>query len=275
MVLPGCWVALLRASAWRRCLLCWPAPGTPRRSLRPWNSAAAEEAAEQPVESVSDVHMADVAPQELNREGRPAVAAFNRRWRPRCVRDVTIALDKLSVCELLCHCHALKSGCGLFRSSVRRPRLNKWRTNAIAVRMTAHSATSVSSRLEDHTASLPTVAHHPKYTDALSLNLAPFRFSHQRFSAGRTPFRDEEQYRSLRESHRTTHTFRFDARDSAIYDIPMTEGAKEIGSSTELRTNEHRFLLGKAVNHALLAWLAPRRTILRRTRPLQCWVCIR
>lgn len=137
--------------------------------------------------------------------------------------------------------------------------------------MTAQSATSVSSRLEDHTAPIRTVAHHPKYTNALSLNLAPIRFSHHRFSAGRTPFRDEEQYRSLREAHRTTHTFRFDARDSAIYDIPMTEGAREIGSSTELKTHEHLFLLGKAVNHALLAWLAPRRTILRRTRPLQCW----
>jgi hypothetical protein len=109
------------------------------------------------------------------------------------------------------------------------------------------------------------------YTDRLGLNLAPIRFSNEEFEAGRTAYKDEEQYRALREAHQSTHAFRYDARDSAIYDIPMVKGEKPLGASVRIKTREHLPLLGKAINHALLTWLAPRRTILRRTRPLQCW----
>lgn len=109
------------------------------------------------------------------------------------------------------------------------------------------------------------------YTDRLGLNLAPIRFSSLEFEAGRTAYKDEEQYRALREAHQATHAFRYDGRDSAIYDIPMAEGAVPLGTPVQLKTQDHLALLGKAVNHALLDWLAPRRTILRRARPLQCW----
>lgn len=109
------------------------------------------------------------------------------------------------------------------------------------------------------------------YTDRLSLNLAAVRFSSEDFEAGRTAYRDEEQYRALRETHQSTHAFRYDARDSAIYDIPMADGAAPLGTPVRIKTQDHLALLGKAVNHTLLDWLAPRRTILRRARPLQCW----
>ncbi len=109
------------------------------------------------------------------------------------------------------------------------------------------------------------------YKDTLSLNLAPIRFSEQHFEAGGTPYQDDEQYRLLRAAHQTTHALRFDARDGMIYSIPMATGAQPIGTPAKLlETRHHLALLGKAVNHALRAWLAPRRTILRRTRPLQC-----
>ena len=38
-----------------------------------------------------------------------------------------------------------------------------------------------------------------------------------------------------------------------------------------LPVRNHLFLLGKAVQHVLFAWLARRRTILRPAKPLQCW----
>lgn len=109
------------------------------------------------------------------------------------------------------------------------------------------------------------------YSGGLGLNLAPIGFSATRFEAGRTPYRDEDQYRQMREAHQATHALRFDRRDEAIYDIPMTEDATFIGERVVLDTDEHLGLLGKAVSHALFTWLAPRRTILRRSRPLQCW----
>lgn len=109
------------------------------------------------------------------------------------------------------------------------------------------------------------------YTDRLGLNLAPIRFSDEEFEAGRTAYKDEEQYRALREAHQATHAFRYDRRDKAIYDIPMAKDARPLGAPVRVKTAEHLALLGKAINHALLDWLAPRRTILRRTRPLQCW----
>lgn len=109
------------------------------------------------------------------------------------------------------------------------------------------------------------------YGGGLGLNLAPIGFSARRFEAGRTPYKGEDQYRSLRESYQATHAMRFDRRDDAIYDIPMAESTAFIGERTILDTDEHLELLGKAVNHALFSWLAPRRTILRRSRPLQCW----
>lgn len=109
------------------------------------------------------------------------------------------------------------------------------------------------------------------YTDRLSLNLAPVRFSGKVFEAGRTPYKDEKQYRELREAHQTTHALRYDARDSTIYDIPMAGGATPLGTAVRMSTEDHLPLLGKAVNHALLNWIAPRRIVLRRARPLQCW----
>lgn len=109
------------------------------------------------------------------------------------------------------------------------------------------------------------------YSDRLSINLAPIRFSHDTFEAGRTFYQDEAQYRMLREKHQATHAFRYDARDRAIYDIAMTPGTATIGATISLRTQDHLALLGKAINHALLEWLTPRRTILRRARPLQAW----
>lgn len=108
------------------------------------------------------------------------------------------------------------------------------------------------------------------YKDTLSLNLAPIRFSERHFDAGQTPYEDDDQYRVLRESHQNTHAFRYDARDTMIYDVPMASGALPLGKTVTLKTQDHLALLGKTVNYALLAWLAPRRTILRRTRPLQC-----
>lgn len=103
------------------------------------------------------------------------------------------------------------------------------------------------------------------------MNVAPIHFSARRFEAGRTRYKDEDQYRMMREAYQDTHALRFDRRDEMIYDIPMAKGAPFIGERSLLETDQHLRLLGKAVNHALFSWLAPRRTILRRSRPLQCW----
>lgn len=103
------------------------------------------------------------------------------------------------------------------------------------------------------------------------LNIAPIRFSGAVLKAGRLPYGDEETYRTLRESHRASHVFRFDVRDGMIWNVAVAPGAASLGEQLDVPVDEHLLLMGKVVQHLLFEWLRATRTILRPTRPLQCW----
>ncbi len=109
------------------------------------------------------------------------------------------------------------------------------------------------------------------YGDVLTLNLAPLRFSAPNFAAGRLPYVDEAQYRALREGHRGTHAFRFDARENCLFNISLSRDSAALGEPCQLETQGHLLLLGKAVHQFLFSWLSKSRTIIRPSRPLQCW----
>ena len=104
----------------------------------------------------------------------------------------------------------------------------------------------------------------------LTLNLAPIRFSVATMRVGRLAYEDEDKYRMLRETHRT-HAFRFDSRTGGILNIGLAADTAALGEVSDVPVQEHLLLLGKAVQGALFAWLAGRRTILRPAKPLQCW----
>lgn len=110
----------------------------------------------------------------------------------------------------------------------------------------------------------------PLLREALTLNLAPIRFSAEMMRVGRLAYEDEDKYRALRETHRT-HVFRFDSRSGVIFNIGLTADTAALGEATDVPVQEHLLLLGKAVQQALFVWLARRRTILRPAKPLQCW----
>ena len=110
----------------------------------------------------------------------------------------------------------------------------------------------------------------PLLREVLTLNLAPIFFSAATMRVGRLAYEDEDKYRALRETHRT-HVFRFDSRSGAILNIGLAADTAVLGEVRDVPVQEHLLLLGKAVQQALFAWLAGRRTILRPAKPLQCW----
>lgn len=104
----------------------------------------------------------------------------------------------------------------------------------------------------------------------LALNLAPISFSADVLKVGRLPYEDEDQYRRLREDNRATHVFRFDGRTKTILNVGLGDSIAPLGEPETVKIEDVLLLLGKAVQQALFAWLAKRRTILRPAKPLVC-----
>ena len=111
----------------------------------------------------------------------------------------------------------------------------------------------------------------PLLRDALTLNVAPISFSADIVQVGCQRYEDEANYRALRELHRPTHVFRFDSRTGLIFNIGLGADVSVLGEASDEPISRHLFLLGKAVQQVLFAWLVRRRTILRPAKPLQCW----
>lgn len=103
------------------------------------------------------------------------------------------------------------------------------------------------------------------------MNVAPVRFSQEDFRVGRIAYEDEEHYEQLRSEHEDTHVFRFDVRDRKIANVATADGTDPLGDVDRVQVDEHLLLLGKAVQRSILGWLAGRRTIIKRGKPLTFW----
>src|SRR5262249_26677224 len=105
--------------------------------------------------------------------------------------------------------------------------------------------------------------------NALTLNIVPVTFNRETVSVGRVPFVNDEEYERLRSAHRETHVCRFDHRDATIVNVSMRPGIQPLGKVSEGEAiHDHLLLLGKVLQHSILGWLQPRRTILKRSRPI-------
>jgi hypothetical protein len=102
----------------------------------------------------------------------------------------------------------------------------------------------------------------------LVLNVAPITFSAATFPAGFLAFKDDESYAALREEHRTTHVFRFDARTGLIANVALAEGTP-MGDVRDVAVEDQLLLLGKAVQHSLSEWLRPTSEVLKLARPIR------
>jgi hypothetical protein len=106
---------------------------------------------------------------------------------------------------------------------------------------------------------------------ALTLNIAPITFDADQVTLGRLPYTSDEDYERLREIHRESHVLRFDRRDGAIVNVPVSRHEAPLGAVSVEPVGEHLLLLSKAMQHALVRWLKPRFLILSRARPVTFW----
>lgn len=105
-------------------------------------------------------------------------------------------------------------------------------------------------------------------SSSLVLNVAPIRFSSDTVVVGRLEYGGEEAYAALRESHRDTHVFRFDQRDGKVANVALAPDMQPLGQAATEPVEDNLSILGKAVQHSLLRWLARRFTIIHRVRPV-------
>ncbi|MEI6775909.1 MAG: Piwi domain-containing protein [Chloroflexales bacterium] len=105
----------------------------------------------------------------------------------------------------------------------------------------------------------------------LILNIVPISFSGENLRVGRLPYQDEESYRTLRENHRHTHTFRFDQRTGDLLNVSLVPDHDPLGALEEVPIQEHLLLVAKAVQDIFLKWIAGRRTITKGGKRLVFW----
>ena len=104
----------------------------------------------------------------------------------------------------------------------------------------------------------------------MTLGIAPVIFSGEYVRIGRLNAEKHGPIKELREKHRKTHAFRFDARDGMIANIGLQPGIEPMGEIKEARVGENLLLLAMAIEHKLWQWLLRTRKILRRFQPLIC-----
>jgi hypothetical protein len=112
----------------------------------------------------------------------------------------------------------------------------------------------------------------PPYTQhaLLTVGITPVIFSGEKVRIGRLNAEKYGRLNELREKHRKTHAFRFDARDGTIANIGLLPGIEPMGKIEEARVGDNLLLLAEAIQHKLQQWLFGNRRILRCFRPLIC-----
>lgn len=109
------------------------------------------------------------------------------------------------------------------------------------------------------------------HNESLILNIVPISFSRESIWIGRTPYLDDDGYRSLRMVHWRNHAFRYDNRVGAIENTPVVQDIQPLGDIEEAPIQEHLALTARAVQHATLVWIAGRLPIQRSGKQLMFW----
>jgi len=65
--------------------------------------------------------------------------------------------------------------------------------------------------------------------------------------------------------------FRYDTRTHEIFNVTVAAGAKPLGQIDEVRVADHQLLVARAVQHAILVWVAGRLPVIRANKDLMFW----
>lgn len=103
----------------------------------------------------------------------------------------------------------------------------------------------------------------PSHEPDLVSNIVPVAFSQETFQIGHLPWTSEEAYRELREEHWRTHAFRFDQRYNEILNVALIPGTSPLGWMEEVAIGEHLLLAARAVQQAILIWIATKLPVLK------------
>lgn len=110
------------------------------------------------------------------------------------------------------------------------------------------------------------------YSQSLELNIAPIKFSKERFVLGTLPHEGHESYKTLRDKHWRTHSFRYDNRANVIYNVPIVTSTQPLGTLSTVAVKENLLLLARAVQQAILIWIQSVNTpILQSGKHLTFW----
>lgn len=105
----------------------------------------------------------------------------------------------------------------------------------------------------------------------LVLNIVPVSLSNNTIRVGRLSDLGPDELRHLRELYWQTHVFRFDARTHEIFNVTVAPNVEPIGQSDEVSVADHQLLVARAIQHAILVWIATKVPVLRANKDLVFW----
>ena len=105
----------------------------------------------------------------------------------------------------------------------------------------------------------------------LALNIVPVSLSSETIRVGRLSDPGIDELRRLREQYWQTHIFRYDARTREMFNLTVATGAEPLGQIDEVSVAEHQLLVARAVQHAILVWIAGSLPVIRANKELMFW----
>lgn len=110
-----------------------------------------------------------------------------------------------------------------------------------------------------------------KVNSQLVLNIVPVTLSRKTIRVGRLANQDADALRRLREAYWQSHVFRYDARTQEILNLAIASDAEPIGKGDDVAVADHQLLVARAVQHAILVWIAVKLPVLRANKDLVFW----
>lgn len=100
----------------------------------------------------------------------------------------------------------------------------------------------------------------------LVLNIVPVTLSSDTIRVGCLADPGVDELRRLRGQHWQTHVFRYDARTHEIFNVTVTPNVEPIGRLEVVNVGDHQLLVARAIQHAILAWIAGKLPVLRANK---------
>jgi hypothetical protein len=106
------------------------------------------------------------------------------------------------------------------------------------------------------------------------LNAAPVSFDRETVEIGYLPDEGKEAYQTLRERHKDTHVFRFDARIQKIANVGVGDAAP-LGTVSVQPVEENLLLASRVIQRQIVEQIKDRYVVLRDLNPVVFWSAAR